>query len=82
MSKDGVKFIDCVYPGIKETSSDILLCAGSEDCYSEFGEIFNPYIKDVHGHHANQSKIKSEMNADDMRDTDFKDFNTSMVDGI
>lgn len=61
-SKDGVKFIDCVYPGIKEIGSNILLCAGSKDCYSDFAEVFNPYIKDYHGHNANQPKIKSEMN--------------------
>lgn len=47
------------------------MCAGSKDCYKDFPEIFNPYIKDFHGHYANQDKTKSEMNADNMKDTDF-----------
>ena len=68
-STDGIQFIDCVYPGIKEVGSDILLCAGSKDCYTDFAKIYNPYIKDVHGHFATQNKVKSEMNADNMRDT-------------
>ena len=81
-TKDGVKFIDCVYPGIKEPSSQILLCAGSKGCYEEFPEIFNPYIKDQFGHDARQDIVETQMDFCDMKDTDFKDLNLAMIDRV
>ena len=79
---DGIDFIDCVYPGIKEVNSDILITAGSQQCYKKFEDVFNPYIKDKHGHSSNKKKIKSEMNSENMENTKFEIKNKSMIEGV
>jgi hypothetical protein len=45
----GVSFKKCVIPGIIFNNSDIILCAGSKNCYEKFHELFGPYIEDHHG---------------------------------
>lgn len=62
--------MNCIYPGIKERNSDIVMCSDSQDCYSKFNDLFDPFIKDIHGHYPHHTKVKSEMNFDNMRDLD------------
>jgi hypothetical protein len=81
-TNDGVHFIDCVYPGIKEINSDILMSAGSKQCYEKFGDIFNPFIQDEHGHSANKKKTKTEMNSSEMNDTKLETRNKAMIEGV
>ena len=58
------------------------MCAGSQQCYEKFGEVFNPLIKDLHGHSANTKKIKSEMNSENMSDTVLDVETKAMIEGV
>jgi hypothetical protein len=58
------------------------MCAGSKDCYTEFSDLYNPYIRDVHGHFPNQDKIASEMNSNNMIDTNYDYANKLMINTV
>jgi len=48
----GFPFVDAIFSGCKNVDSGIGVYAGSQQSYQQFSALFNPIIKQYHGHDA------------------------------
>jgi len=64
--KFGVSFKQCIFSGCQNPESGVGVYSGSMDCYTKFGEFFDPVIEKYHGvknHSAEGPMESSALNA-------------------
>lgn len=74
----GVTFKTCVFSGVANLDSGIGLYAGSHQAYTKFHKLFDRVIEEYHGH-GPKAKHQSDMNADQLKNADFNEEESAMV---
>ena len=74
----GVSFKTCVYSGIANLDSGVGLYAGSADAYVKFNKLFDPVVKEYHGHGLNDKHI-SDMDAEKLTNADFNEEDAALI---
>ena len=62
--------------------SEIILCAGSADCYQKFHKVFDSYLQEEHGYQKGKKRIISKLDSKDMINSDFKVENLLMIENV
>ena len=62
--------------------SEIILCAGSADCYQKFHKVFDSYLQEEHGYQKGRKRIISKLDSQDMINTEFPDQNLGMIETV
>merc|ERR1719181_361686 len=75
----GVNLAQCIKTGIDNPGhphiKTVGLTAGDEDCYTTFKELFDPIISDRHNGYAPDAKQPTNLNIDEILDTDIDPYN-------
>merc|ERR1719197_1517697 len=75
----GVTFAECIKTGVDNPGhphiKTVGLTAGDEDCYEVFKELFDPIISDRHNGYAPDAKQPTNLNIDEISDTDIDPYN-------
>merc|ERR1719428_1309434 len=75
----GVNLAQCIKTGIDNPGhphiKTVGLTAGDEDCYTVFAELFDPIISDRHNGYGVDAKQPTNLNIDEILDTDIDPYN-------
>jgi hypothetical protein len=74
----GVTFKTCCFSGVANLDSGIGLYAGSHHAYTKFNKLFDKVVQEYHGH-GPKAKHTSCMKSDGLKNADFSEEDSAMV---